>query len=207
MKYIKFMDNGCVGPYSDAILKSGSWLPELTGDLVLCKNGYHFCMIKDFAKWISTELYSVEVRGDVLSCDDKSCARSIKMTRIESWNERTARLFAADCAEHVLHIFEDAIPGDTRPRDAIAAARSFANGEIDAAASDAAGDAAWCAASDTPSGATSAAASSAASDAAWAAARAASSAAASAAARAAASDAEKEWQLERFMYYIGGEKS
>ena len=196
MKYIKFMDNGCVGPYSGAILESGSWLPELTGDLVLCKNGYHFCMIKDFAKWISTELYSVEVRGDVLSGDDKSCARSIKMTRIESWNDRTARLFAADCAEHVLHIFEDAIPGDTRPRDAIAAARSFANGEIDAAASDAASNAAWCAASGADSGA--------ASGAARAAARGAASNATRAAAWDAASDTEKEWQLERFMYYIGG---
>jgi hypothetical protein len=44
--------------------------------------------------------------------------------------EREARLFAADCAESVLHIYETERPKDARPRKAIAAARAYANGEI-----------------------------------------------------------------------------
>lgn len=36
--------------------------------------------------------------------------------------------YAADCAQDVLQIFEDAYPGDPRPRAAIDAARAFAGG-------------------------------------------------------------------------------
>jgi hypothetical protein len=59
--------------------------------------------------------------------------------------ERRLRHWTADCAARVLHIFEDAYPGDKRPRQAIEAARLFADGEIDAGASDAAWAAAWAA--------------------------------------------------------------
>jgi hypothetical protein len=39
-------------------------------------------------------------------------------------------LWAAECAEHVLPLFETERPMDTRPRDAISAARAWATGEI-----------------------------------------------------------------------------
>ncbi|MFI8778093.1 putative immunity protein [Brachybacterium paraconglomeratum] len=39
--------------------------------------------------------------------------------------------WAADCADHVLPIFEDAVPGDERVRDAITQARAFAAGDLD----------------------------------------------------------------------------
>ena len=39
-------------------------------------------------------------------------------------------LWAATCAEHVLHLFESAQPLDSRPRRAIAQAREWAHGEI-----------------------------------------------------------------------------
>ena len=38
--------------------------------------------------------------------------------------------WAADCAEHVLELFESARPDDMRPRDAIANARAWARGEV-----------------------------------------------------------------------------
>ena len=100
---------------------------------------------------------------------------------------RRLRLWMTDCAARVLHIYEADYPNDDRPRNAIIAARKFARGKIDDAASDAASDAARAAASDAASAAARAAASDAASDAA----RAAASDAASAAARAAASDAAR----------------
>lgn len=40
--------------------------------------------------------------------------------------------WAADCAEHVLTIYEMAVPDDTRVRDAISLTRSFASGELGA---------------------------------------------------------------------------
>ena len=39
-------------------------------------------------------------------------------------------LWAAACAEHVLHLFESAHPGDPRPRQAIEHARAWARGEV-----------------------------------------------------------------------------
>ncbi|HKV32520.1 MAG TPA: hypothetical protein VJT14_16065 [Candidatus Dormibacteraeota bacterium] len=39
-------------------------------------------------------------------------------------------LWAATCAEHVLHLFESAQPLDPRPRQAIAQARAWVRGEI-----------------------------------------------------------------------------
>jgi hypothetical protein len=39
-------------------------------------------------------------------------------------------IWAADCAQHVLHYFEQAQPGDDRPRRAIELARAWARGEI-----------------------------------------------------------------------------
>lgn len=44
-------------------------------------------------------------------------------------NHALLALWAADCASHVLHLFEGQVPGDTRPRDAIIAARSWAAGD------------------------------------------------------------------------------
>jgi hypothetical protein len=48
-------------------------------------------------------------------------------------DRRTVAAWAADCAEHVLEIFEAAAPGDGRPRDLIARTRAFARGELDVA--------------------------------------------------------------------------
>ncbi len=39
-------------------------------------------------------------------------------------------LWAATCAEHVLHLFESAQPSDPRPRQAIAQVRAWVRGEI-----------------------------------------------------------------------------
>ena len=38
--------------------------------------------------------------------------------------------WAADCAQHVLHLFEEERPDDDRPRIAIEQARAWARGEI-----------------------------------------------------------------------------
>jgi hypothetical protein len=45
-------------------------------------------------------------------------------------DHRGLALWAALCAEHVLHLFEAAQVSDARPRDAIQAARQWARGEM-----------------------------------------------------------------------------
>ncbi|WP_349865868.1 putative immunity protein [Leifsonia sp. WHRI 6310E] len=48
-------------------------------------------------------------------------------------DRRVVAVWAADCAERVLSLFEAEAPDDDRPRDAIARTRAFARGELDAA--------------------------------------------------------------------------
>jgi hypothetical protein len=45
-------------------------------------------------------------------------------------DHRLLALWAATCAEHVLHLFESAQPLDARPRQAITQTRAWAHGEI-----------------------------------------------------------------------------
>ena len=47
----------------------------------------------------------------------------------ELLDEKQLRLFACDCAEHVLHFFEKKQLNDRRPREAIEVARRFALGK------------------------------------------------------------------------------
>ncbi|MFX9665038.1 putative immunity protein, partial [Acinetobacter baumannii] len=76
---------------------------------------------------------------------DKCASQSGRLlARVETWNDRTARLFAADCAEAVVHLCGD----DPRPRAAIEMARRYARGEATREELDAAGAAAWAAAGD-----------------------------------------------------------
>lgn len=49
-------------------------------------------------------------------------------------DRRIVALWAAECAERVLGVFEAQAPEDRRPRDAIARTRAFARGELDVAA-------------------------------------------------------------------------
>ena len=116
---------------------------------------------------------------------------------------KICRLFAADCAEHVLHIFLKERPTDSRPADAIKAIRAFARSQITDAARDAASAAAWNAASAAARAAARDAAWNA-RDAAWAAAWAAWDAATDAA-WTAAWDAEQKWQTKRLIQYLKGE--
>ena len=74
------------------------------------------------------------------------------VARTDADVERRVRLWLADCATRVLHIFEKERPADMRVREAIVAARDYARGRITdaarAAARAAAWDAAWDAARD-----------------------------------------------------------
>jgi len=122
--------------------RPGEWMP-VVADLKPCKRGYHLCRRADLLRWIGPVIWEAEGRGASVECDDKIVfAQARLIRRVDAWDERAARMFAADCAAHVLPIFEAAYPGDDRPRAAIAAARAYARGELDAAARAAARDAA-----------------------------------------------------------------
>lgn len=49
---------------------------------------------------------------------------------LETMGHLQAVRWAADCAEHILHFYEEKHPNDGRPRQAISAARDWIKGEI-----------------------------------------------------------------------------
>jgi hypothetical protein len=97
-------------------------------------NGYHLCRERDLPHWIERDLYVAETdepESEWLVESNKVVVRRCRIVEhLQGWNERTARLFAADCAERVLHCWEEVYPDDDRPRLAIQAARDYANGLI-----------------------------------------------------------------------------
>ena len=201
--------NGGVGvwslPRGD---QPGDWMPRLKGDLVPCSHGYHLCKAGNLLTWLNQEIFVVEARGSRREGGDYIIVAEARLLRSTKWDAYRARLFAADCAAHVLPLFERVHPGDVRPRIAIEAARA-ARAAAWVAAGGVAEDAAWDAAT--------AAAESAARHAAFAAARAAegvawdaATAAAESAAEAAAWDgagaAERAWQVERLTCYLHAEQ-
>ena len=134
MTLYKFLRADLVSPYALHQWAEGKWL-DVEGELEMCETGIHVCRPQDLVYWIDAELWEMETRGEVLQGGDKLCVRSARpLHRIETWHEKSARLFTADCAEDVLHIFEAYRPTDLRPREVITAARRYAVGEIDAAA-------------------------------------------------------------------------
>ncbi len=61
-------------------------------------------------------------------------------------DHRLLALWAARCAEHVLHLFESVAPSDRRPRDAIEQIRAWVRGDVTMSQSRAAGGHAMAAA-------------------------------------------------------------
>ena len=223
MKYYKVLGKGRMACNSGKGKwpRPGTWL-EAKGPLAPCQNGLHLCRLGDLVSWLNEEIWEVEPAPgtETIVCDNKVVVRKARLVKqIKEWNEKTARLFAADCAEHVLSIYEKKYPDDDRPRNAIEAVRKYANGKITREELDAVGDSAWAAAwaavGDAVGTAARAAAWAAAGDSAWAAARDAVGdsawavawnsawAAVGDSAWDAARAAEGKWQTERQAYYLG----
>jgi len=144
---------------TDGTWEPGEWMPPIKGRLIACENGYHLCREGDLLEWLGPAIFTAEYRGDRQDDDDKIVVREARLLdRLDTWNDRTARLLACDCAERIVHLCDD-----PRSQQVIDIARRYANGtateeELAAAraaawvaaraAGDAAGDAAGGAAED-----------------------------------------------------------
>ena len=60
----------------------------------------------------------------------RSTERARSPQTLSEGDRRIVAVWAADCAERVLGLFEAEAPGDARPREAIAGLRAFARGEL-----------------------------------------------------------------------------
>jgi hypothetical protein len=182
--YLKWCRTGRVPSYQQgAPIPYRKWTPTIPNPQ-LCVQGWHACRWEDALEHISAELWVCELAGVIVAGDDKVAAERLRLVRRTPIDDRVLRLFAADCAEQVLPIFEAARPHDDRPRAAIETVRRFCAGDATAEDLDAAGFAARAAA--------------------WAAAGAAAGDAAGDAAGAAARDAARAWQTDRLLTHYAG---
>jgi len=88
-------------------LPPGEWMPEVAG-IRPCLRGYHVVRDRDLVHWLGPCIHRVEIddEGEVFHGANKvvaSCAR-LTSEALPTWTERTARLFACDCAERVAHL-------------------------------------------------------------------------------------------------------
>lgn len=132
MKALKFLNAGARGPYSGFEWpvpngNPGRWVAA-RGKLIACENGIHACTLEQAPGWIRPEVYVIELAGAVREEQDKLVARRGRLLyRLDAWDRVAMVRFAADCPEHVLPIFEEAHSGDARPRNAVSAARAWAD--------------------------------------------------------------------------------
>lgn len=107
----------------------GNWMRDYKTKPILCERGYHWCYARHALRHAHAECWLIETRGITVEGDNKNVSQGARLLRrVDTWNERTARMFAADCAESVVHLCGD----DPRPRVAIETARRFACGEATA---------------------------------------------------------------------------
>lgn len=125
------------------------WLPRpfqnqhlIAGDTP----GLRVCTWEQVVCWLDTDLWVVEADpGTLTDMGDHMLAPACDLvTKVSTFGGLP--LFAADCVEHVLPIYEIAHPGDRRPREAVEAARGFTVKTMGRTYLDAAADAAWFAA-------------------------------------------------------------
>jgi len=208
-RLFKCLAPGRFGPYSGYQWPDVGRRVTADGPLIACANGVHLCREQDLIFWLDAEIWEAGYFGERIDGDDKIVVREGWLIRqYETWNKRTQRLFSADCAEHVLPIFERQCPGDPRVRDCIATARAFARGEAtqdDLVAAQSAAFSAYLEAFSAEYSAAFSAAYSAALSAARSAFSSALSAVAAAGSEREACLAERQWQTARLFQYLDGE--
>ncbi len=168
MKYYKTLTDNNKGLYSkfnftkylpikneDGTWTPGKWLPKRSKyKLSICEYGYHYTDTAHLINWLEAQIFEVEVNGDLLISDNKYCCQQIRFIRkIETWNDKSARLFACWCVRQVWNLLTDEIS-----KNAVIVAERYANGEATDDELKSARAAAWAAAWDAASAAASAAA-------------------------------------------------
>lgn len=109
----------------------GNWMPKVQGDLELCENGYHLTDAQHLPEWLNANIYEAEPSKEIIVGDNNVVCRSVRLLKKTSWDDHLARLFACDCAERLLPLYERDCPDDSRPRRALEVARLYLDGKVD----------------------------------------------------------------------------
>jgi hypothetical protein len=98
----KFLRDGRVGAFSGVRWPpAGEWLhATTTGEGgVTCADRVHACRVEDLAEWMDSELWRVELGGDVtVDCGKLVADRGRLVERVEAWDPALMAAFAEACA-------------------------------------------------------------------------------------------------------------
>jgi hypothetical protein len=102
MEALKFLRPGRVGPFSRVTWpEPGTWL-ESEEAPELCRAGIHALLPEVLSRWVAEELWRVELEDEETVAPGIVVApRARLFSRVEEWNDETAREFARACASHV----------------------------------------------------------------------------------------------------------
>ena len=126
--------------------RPGAWL-EVQGQIIPCRNGLHLCRKRDLLTWLGPTIYEAEAGSELIDHSNKVVvSRARLLRRLDTWNETTQRLFAADCAKDAVRRCRKAgIEVDSRVDDCIRTVYRFARGEATSDELSAGRSAAWSA--------------------------------------------------------------
>jgi hypothetical protein len=93
----KFLRTGAVAPFTGFPWQPGVWVEA--AEAAACRHGIHACLPRHLPMWLDTELWEIELAGNVVEGERKVVAARGRLTRpIEQWTPRLARDFGRFCA-------------------------------------------------------------------------------------------------------------
>ena len=95
----KFLDQDRVAPFTRVRWPGpGEWVES--EQVELCLSGVHACRVVDLPYWLRTELWEVELQGEVVEGERLVAARRGRLVRqIEAWTDGMAMQFGRSCAD------------------------------------------------------------------------------------------------------------
>jgi hypothetical protein len=96
MRLYKVLDAGGVAPFTRFAWPDGEWVEAET--IEPCRSGIHACRVRDLPYWLGSELWEIELDGEVTEQGRKVVAgRGRLVRRITEWNVELLRAFTASC--------------------------------------------------------------------------------------------------------------
>jgi hypothetical protein len=93
----KFLMTGAVGPFTGFRWQPDVWVE--TDEAAPCRRGIHACRPKHLPMWLDSELWEIELDGDVIEGERKLVAQRGRLTqRVDEWTPELAREFGRFCA-------------------------------------------------------------------------------------------------------------
>jgi hypothetical protein len=93
----KFLAPGAVGPFTGFRWRANVWVEA--EDAQPCSQGIHACRPIDLPMWLDSELWEIELDGEIVEGERKVVARRGRLTRsIEQWTPGLANEFGRFCA-------------------------------------------------------------------------------------------------------------